>query len=159
MSLYDEFFVIISYFEKMGIRYAVIGGIALAFHNRPRFTEDIDVLINPTDIDNARLALSRIGYRETAKPWTFNNTNLTLHRFMKIERDDEFMVDVLLANSEDQRAIVDNALRIDSASGPVRVATRSDIALLKSLRNSDQDKVDIKELQNDQNRKDRQDDQ
>ncbi len=42
MNLYDEFFNIIHEFENHDITYAVVGGIALAFHDKPRFTRDID---------------------------------------------------------------------------------------------------------------------
>ncbi len=43
MKLYDEFFSSIPFFNKIGIRYAVVGGIALAFHGRPRSTTDTDI--------------------------------------------------------------------------------------------------------------------
>ena len=44
-------------------RYLVVGGYAVAFHGRPRFTKDLDLLIEASP-DNARrvlLALSRYG--------------------------------------------------------------------------------------------------
>jgi len=45
MNLFEDFSSIIKQFNKNGISYALIGGIALAFHDEPRFTKDIDFLI------------------------------------------------------------------------------------------------------------------
>jgi hypothetical protein len=41
------------------VRYVVIGGFALALHGYPRFTKNIDILIEPT-IENARRALKAL---------------------------------------------------------------------------------------------------
>lgn len=71
MNLYDEFFALIPYLNKLGARYAVVGGIAMAFHGRPRFTRDVDILLHPDDLQLIRMAFDRLGYRETAQPWTF----------------------------------------------------------------------------------------
>lgn len=50
------------HFEEAGVEYALVGGYALAAHGFNRFTEDIDVLVNPS-AENARrwiAALSRL---------------------------------------------------------------------------------------------------
>jgi len=159
MNLYDEFFALIPYLNKLGVRYAVIGGIAMAFHGRPRFTRDIDVLIHSEDIDLVRMAFQRLNYRETAAPWTFRNTNLTLHRFLKVAGEEEMMVDILLANTPDHQQIIARAVQTEAEAGTVRVATKDDLIRLKSSRNSDQDKVDIKGLQDDSDRESREDGQ
>lgn len=155
MNLYDEFFALIPYLNKLGVRYAVIGGIAMAFHGRPRFTRDIDVLIHPDDIELVRMAFQRLGYRETAAPWTFRNTNLTLHRFLKVAGEEEMMIDILLANTPDHQQIIARAVQAEAEIGPVHVATRNDLVRLKSSRNSDQDKVDIRGLLDDSDREGR----
>jgi hypothetical protein len=51
MNLFDEFFKIVESFEKMDLKYAVIGGIAMGFHDQPRFTKDIDILVLPEDLE------------------------------------------------------------------------------------------------------------
>ncbi len=159
MNLYDEFFALIPHLNTLGVRYAVIGGIAMAFHGRPRFTRDIDVLIHPEDIELVRMAFQRLNYRETAAPWTFRNTNLTLHRFLKVAGEEEMIVDVLLANTPDHQQIIARAVQTDAEVGPVRVAAKDDLIRLKSSRNSDQDQVDIRGLQDDSDRESRKDGQ
>jgi hypothetical protein len=42
-----------------GVRYAIVGGFALALHGAVRATKDVDVLIEPT-LDNARRALEAL---------------------------------------------------------------------------------------------------
>jgi hypothetical protein len=42
MNLFDEFFQIVERFEKSDLQYAVVGGIAMAFHDQPRFTKEND---------------------------------------------------------------------------------------------------------------------
>lgn len=44
MELYEEFFRIVQALESGHVPYAVVGGIAMGFHDRPRFTRDIDLL-------------------------------------------------------------------------------------------------------------------
>jgi hypothetical protein len=153
MNLYDEFFSMISLFNKLGIRYAVVGGIALAFHARPRFTRDIDVLVHQDDMSLLKMAMGRLGYEETAEPWILTNTTLTLHRFLKIEGQDELMIDILVANTDEHFRIIQDAGLAESATGMVPVAAKRDIIWLKRSRNSDQDRVDISELEeNDEDR-------
>jgi hypothetical protein len=156
MDFYDEFFSVISMFNKLTIRYAIGGGIALAFHGKPRFTRDVDVLTNEADMDLLKTGLGGLGYEETAEPWMLPNTTLTLRHFLKVEGQDELMIDLLLAHDDEQLRVIRNAVLAESAVGEVPVATRRDIIWMKRFRNSDQDRVDISELEeNDEDRKGR----
>jgi len=40
------------------VRFVVVGGHALAYHGRPRFTKDLDVFVEPTSENAARLLLA-----------------------------------------------------------------------------------------------------
>ncbi len=149
MNLYDEFFSIIKEFEKHQIAYAVIGGIAMAFHNYPRFTKHIDFIVKPEQINNIRKAVKNICYFESSEPWTFRNTQLTLHRFIKTEGEECLIIDVLTSADKQYRAVIENAVNAEWSEGLVKIADKDDIVRMKKLRNSDQDRVDIKKLKND----------
>ena len=82
---------------------------------------------------------------------------VTLHRFLKTAGEEELMVDILLANTPEDQQIIVRAVQTDAKAGPVRVADRNDLIRLKAARNSDQDQVDIKGLQDDSDRKGRED--
>ena len=151
MNLFDEFSYIIQQLQKHSISYAVIGGIAMAFHDEPRFTKDIDLLILPEELEKIGQILKDIGYFESAEPLAFRNSQLTMDRFMKVEGEDYLVVDILYGSESKYLEIVKHALIQDSSYGPVRIATKEGIIWLKQQRGSDQDKVDIRRLQNDQN--------
>ncbi len=153
MQLYQEFFLIIQEFEKQKILYSVVGGIAMAFHNHPRFTRDIDFLISPDEIKKVKKILENLGYFESAPPWTFKKINLILNRFMKIEAHDYLVIDVLLGNEPRYQKIIESSLKEEWNQGVVKIATKEDLIWMKQLRNSDQDRVDIRKLSHDEDRK------
>ncbi|MBN2802585.1 MAG: hypothetical protein JXR91_05800 [Deltaproteobacteria bacterium] len=61
-----DFEDILSLFETYKIRYLIIGGLAVIYHAKPRFTKDMDIWIEFTDdnIRKANLALSEFGSPE-----------------------------------------------------------------------------------------------
>lgn len=148
MNLYEEFFKVVRAFQGKDIRYALVGGLSLAFHDRPRFTRDIDLLVHPDDLCDIRDALASVGYRQTAPAWTFKNSNLALHRFLKSGEDDEMVVDIIVADETCMGMIAD-AIQANSDAGSVPVARRQDIIRLKKSRNSKQDQADIEALSDD----------
>jgi hypothetical protein len=53
------------------VRYLIVGAHALAAHGRPRATQDLDVLVEPTPANARRLgaALADFGFPTLAKAW------------------------------------------------------------------------------------------
>ena len=144
MDVFGEFEQLAKDLADRKIPYALIGGVAMAFHAQPRFTKDVDLLIKPEHLPDLQMALKSPGYLPPGEPWTFPRTRLSLHRFVKPVPDDEFFVDVLVAEAPELAAIVDRALLVESPDHPpVRLARREDIVLLKKLRASPQDQADI----------------
>jgi len=69
---YEEFLRLLN---KHNVRYCIIGAFALAFHARPRYTKDMDILVETT-ADNAKrllMALDEFG---------FGSLNLTVDDFL-----------------------------------------------------------------------------
>jgi hypothetical protein len=62
---YEEFLELLN---KHNVRYCVIGAFALAFHARPRYTKDLDILIEPKT-DNAKKLLIALKGLEFADIW------------------------------------------------------------------------------------------
>lgn len=58
---YEELFTCLN---AHGVRALIVGAYAVAFHAKPRFTKDIDLLVEPTRENAARLvaALSDFGF-------------------------------------------------------------------------------------------------
>jgi hypothetical protein len=68
---YEEFLELLN---KHNVRYCVVGAFALAFHARPRYTKDMDILIEPTP-DNANKLLSALD------EFGFGSLNLAVEDF------------------------------------------------------------------------------
>jgi hypothetical protein len=147
MNVFDEFYRIVQQIHSEGIDYALVGGVAVAFHTEPRFTKDIDLLIREADLERMKNILQTAGYFKSAPSWTFRGSALTLHRFLKVENADEMVIDILVAGDNDSMRIIDNALEAKSEKwGVIKVATKKDLIRLKRKRNSKQDQADIERL-------------
>ena len=55
----SDFEELLAAFNANHVRAIIVGGHALAFHGRPRFTKDLDVFIDPTD-DNAERVIKSL---------------------------------------------------------------------------------------------------
>jgi len=53
-SDFEEFFACLT---ARGVRFVVVGGHALAYHGRPRYTKDLDVFVEPSAENAGRLLL------------------------------------------------------------------------------------------------------
>ena len=146
MNVFDEFSRVVARFEEQNVRYALVGGVAVAFYAEPRFTQDIDFLLDPDDLETVRLVLAQSGYFESAEPWTFQGTALTLRRFVKVVDEEHMIVDILIAGDQALREITANAIEARSEYGVARIGRKNDIIWLKKQRNSLQDQADIERL-------------
>ncbi len=53
-------------FDEHGVRYLIVGGMAVAFHGSPRYTRDMDLWVDPSpeNVERANRALAEFG-----SPW------------------------------------------------------------------------------------------
>jgi predicted nucleotidyltransferase len=153
MNVFEEFKHLVSELHNHAVRYALIGGVAMAFYTEPRFTRDIDVLVDFEDFGKTKAILEKEGYFESASPWTFPEVAIELHRFLKVaEEEDEMLIDILVSGDEKIRSIISNAVEAQSEEGIVMLADKRDLIWLKSTRGSKQDQADIEKLENDEDR-------
>jgi hypothetical protein len=54
----SDFEELLAAFNAHGVKAVIVGGHALAFHGRPRFTKDLDVLLEPSPENAARVMKS-----------------------------------------------------------------------------------------------------
>ncbi len=66
MDLKKDFREFAESLNAAGVKYVVVGGYAVAFHGLPRYTKDIDFLVEPSPENGVRLldALKRFGITE-----------------------------------------------------------------------------------------------
>jgi hypothetical protein len=84
------------YLAEAGVEYALVGGYALAAHGFNRFTEDMDILVDPSPENSRRwiLALSRLPDRAAAELEGETDVFADDKRYA-IRINDEFTVDVM----------------------------------------------------------------
>ncbi|MCP4665574.1 MAG: nucleotidyltransferase family protein [Deltaproteobacteria bacterium] len=153
MNVFEEFKRIVLELEEQKVRYVLVGGVAMAFYSEPRFTRDIDLLVDSDDFDKAKAILEKDGYFESASPWTFRNVAIELRRFLKVASpEDEMLIDILISKSEEVRRIIQNAIEAESEEGKVMLANKKDLIWLKRSRGSKQDLADIERLEDDKDR-------
>ncbi|MBI3322152.1 MAG: hypothetical protein HYZ94_00525 [Candidatus Omnitrophica bacterium] len=59
-----DFAELLRSFNKRGVRYCIVGTFAVAFHAVPRYTKDMDLLVEPTEENGRRIcrALKDFGF-------------------------------------------------------------------------------------------------
>ena len=95
-ATWDDLKMLARYLDEAGAEYALVGGYAVAAHGFNRFSEDIDILVNPSS-DNARrwiVALARLpdgaSNELASEPDVFADD-----KRYAIRINDEFTVDVM----------------------------------------------------------------
>jgi hypothetical protein len=153
MDVFEEFKRLVLELQKQAVRYALVGGVAMAFYTEPRFTRDIDLLVDSDDFEKTKGILERDGYFESASPWTFPEVAIELRRFLKVSgEEDEMLIDILVAREEEVRSIIRNAVEAESEQGRIMLVNKRDLIWLKKTRDSKQDQADIEKLEDDKDR-------
>ncbi|MCL5270309.1 MAG: nucleotidyltransferase [bacterium] len=152
MNLYDEFCHVVTEFQKAEVQFAVVGGLALAFYDQPRFACDIDLLVHSGDVNTMIGAFRGADYIESAVPVSFPAIPMVMRQFFRYSGEDYLIIDLLIGQNERCDAIVDQAIEQPWEEGKVRVVRREDLIWLKKQRGSDQDEVDIRKLSDDKTR-------
>ena len=67
MEVHQDFNELLALLNKHNVEYLIVGAYALAFHGVPRFTGDLDVLVEPVPSNATRLmqALDEFGFGST----------------------------------------------------------------------------------------------
>lgn len=124
--------------------YALIGGLATGFRSRPRYTEDIDVLL-----DVPQIRLPDLLERLRAQHFEFDLPALIAefrqHHLAVLWRGDvrlDWLAPVLPA----YRHVLETARDETGPTGPIRVATAEGLILMKLLAYRLQDQADIEAL-------------
>jgi hypothetical protein len=97
-ATWDDVKTLARYLGDAGVEYALVGGYALAAHGYNRFTEDIDILVNPSAENSRRwiVALSRLP-DGAARELAAESDVFADDKRYAIRINDEFTVDVLPA--------------------------------------------------------------
>ncbi|MEW6282903.1 MAG: nucleotidyl transferase AbiEii/AbiGii toxin family protein [Candidatus Eremiobacterota bacterium] len=136
--------------EATGVRYALIGGLAINLSGRGRSTRDVDFVVQlPSEgarhlIDAARAQ----GFAHHDRADVHPLDGVTLYRFwLPVEgRDLSLAMDVQAGHTEFHAGVLDRARELDMGSFRLRVASVEDLVLLKLLAFRPIDRADAIDL-------------
>jgi hypothetical protein len=97
-ATWEDLRLVVSYLDEAGVRYALIGGYAIALHGLNRLSEDLDLLVDPAPANTSRwiAALSRLP-DGAARELAGDNDIFQREGPYAIRINDEFTVDVMPA--------------------------------------------------------------
>jgi hypothetical protein len=148
----DELRALITKLDEHEVDYALCGGMAMAIYNRPRFTIDIDLLIEEESLPKALGVAESMAYNIRGKDLSFANGAVEIRRISKIdpEGDDVLTVDFLLVTPQ-IRGTWDSRVELEWGGSRLSVVSREGLIALKKLSGRPQDIVDITGLSEDEN--------
>lgn len=152
LDITDELRVLIAKLDEQDIEYALCGGLAMAIHDRPRFTIDIDLLIQEESLPAAMTIAESLAYNIRGKDLSFANGAVEIRRISKIDPDggDVLTIDFLLVTPQ-IRLAWDSRVESEWEGGRLSVVSRAGLIALKKLSGRPQDLVDISALTEDAN--------
>jgi hypothetical protein len=146
VDLYDEFQRIVDALNARRIRYALIGGLAVALYARPRATEDVDLLVAVDDLESAIATLTALGYRPAGGAFEIAEGRARIHRLLKFEGADLVPVDLLVSDDVEIVRCLDQRTIVEWEGRPTAVVSVDGLRMLKRLRNSAMDRADLEAL-------------
>jgi hypothetical protein len=134
--------------NEIGVRWALIGGLAVSFRAEPRFTKDVDLAVAVADDREAESVVNRMqvrGYALTAVvEQDYVNRLATVRLVRPVAGMSSAFIDLLFANSGIEEEIVAAADLVEVLPGVVMpVATVAHLIALKILAGRHQDMTDL----------------
>ncbi len=134
--------------DAIGARWAVIGGLAVAFRAEPRFTKDVDLAVAVVDDEEAEGIVNRLQVRGYALASLVEQDyvhRLATARLVRPKAGaSSAFIDLLFANSGIEEEIVRRADRLEVLPNVfMPVASIGDLIALKVLAGRHQDLTDL----------------
>lgn len=131
--------------DSAGLKAALIGGHAVNFWERPRFTDDFDftVAADGSAVAAVVSALLASGFRITRNQAEKAPSGPDFVQLKNAETGD--VVEFQTAKTEYQNLVIERAVKIEP-SQPFAVATREDLIVLKLIANRPVDQQDVLRL-------------
>jgi len=150
---------VISMLNKVGVRYIIVGGIALVLHGVVRLTADIDIMIDLTKDNIAKFieVMEKLGFKpkmpidpaglydpKIRKEW-LDKKNMIAFSFVH-PKDDYKIIDLLINEPIPFGGAYKNRRVIHAGKIPINVVSLSNLIKLKQRSAKEQDLKDIEML-------------
>ena len=156
MTQFDTIFAVL---QTTGVRYVVVGGVAVNLHGYQRFTKDVDLVVElvPDRALKALQALEAAGYKpnmpvklaDFADPairegWIRDKGMMVFQMYNDQTR---MSIDIFVQYPFDFDELWDQSMKIDLRDTSLRIASIDHLILMKRKANRPQDLLDIKQLE------------
>jgi hypothetical protein len=144
LSLFEETVGLLAELEGRGLAYAVAGAVALAIHGVPRATADIDLLVDPAQVDGVLGAARARQFGIEALPMKFSD-GMEVRRVTKVAGSEMLTLDLLLVNPN-LEPVWASRERVRTEHGEFWVVSREGLIQMKAWAGRPQDLADIERL-------------
>lgn len=143
--IYQDFLELLHVLEKHKVKYAVIGGYAVGIHAEPRYTKDLDIIVDPTIKNGSALIkalgefgapISNLSKEEIAKPGLIYIFGIEPLRVDIINR----------IKGASVSEIIKRAKKFKIQDTKIIVVSIADLIKLKKIAGRPQDLADIEKL-------------
>ena len=147
-DLLTELIELAKLFEREGIDYAICGGIAVAIHGYPRATEDLDILIQESDIKVVEDLAREAGFTLSSGiiPFSAGKPNeRKILRLSKVQGEDLLTLDLLLV-APILEAVWSDRIRVLVKGHKIQVVSKDGLIRMKQVAGRLSDLSDIQRL-------------
>lgn len=143
----EKFQTLLKALSEAEIDYILIGGLAVALHGVPRFTEDVDIFVkrNSSNISNLKNVLHKVFNDESINEITYDD--LIEYAVVRYGTPDNYYIDVMdrIGDAFSYEDLEYEIIELDGNS--IRVATIETLIKLKKNTIREIDKFDVAMLQ------------
>lgn len=94
-NIFDKFLELMKSFEMNGVEYILIGGLAINVHGFARNTEDIDLFVNPSELNILRLQKSLFEIFEDNEIEEITSDELKKYAVIRFGTEYNFCIDII----------------------------------------------------------------
>ena len=137
-------------FETDHVPYALCGGLAMAVHGHPRATDEIEFLIEPTQIESAFSAARKAGFTLRAGPIPLGAATANLQRLFratKVQGAEHLIIDILEVSKSYESAWRERETLGWKGERKLTVVSRTGLIAMKRLSTRLKDLADIETLE------------
>lgn len=151
---------VIRRFNESGVRYLVVGGLAVVAHGYVRFTADFDLMLDLENAENVRIALEVLksaGYTPRVPVPIEQFADVDLRMMWQTQKNllvfslwsdqhPQTEIDLFVSNPLDFSAAYERSVLHHSENVAMRVVALEDLIFLKEQANRPKDQIDIEYL-------------
>lgn len=139
---------VVAVFDRLGLPYAVMGGIAVRSYAIPRPTYDVDftLAVQREQLGELFAAVEELGYtvpQNYLNGWVDHVAEMPLVKFRMYLQDNGVDIDVFLAETPFQQELMRRRKLRETGDGNVWFVSPEDLILLKLVANRARDTADV----------------